>query len=126
AKLTMRLTPKMSERPTATRKSDEASAIPFRNCTKKPVMADRPVPPLQATPAPERGSVDRCRAPLANLFGRGQHGGAVDIAHVGHDALAVNDVERTHKGPHGGLMVFRTILDAPEGGIHFQPAEGLD
>jgi hypothetical protein len=34
AKLTIRLTPKMSERPAATRKRELAPARPFRNCSR--------------------------------------------------------------------------------------------
>src|SRR5690606_32927987 len=70
AKLTIRVTPKISDRPTAIRNSVDAPASPLSSWTAKPETMRRG----------PRDSVGG--AQLAGLLGARQHRGAVDVAVV--------------------------------------------
>src|SRR5690606_32672620 len=124
----MRVTPKISERPAATRNSEDASASPFRSWTIKP---DKSIF-LHALWSKKRAALRRA---LAWSIGRTHFFdflvgrldvGAVDIADVDHDALAVLLGQLAHVGAHGRLMIDGAIHDLAKGRFHLEAFEGLD
>src|SRR5690348_11500071 len=92
AKLTIRVTPKISDRPADTRNSDEAAASPFRSWMTKEA---------KVTPRSVGGPH------LPDLLVARQRVLAVDEAPVGHDALAVLEPDAADIGAHGRLVVER-------------------
>src|SRR6185295_19949308 len=86
----MRLTPKMSERPAATRNSELAPASPFRNCSR---TAELLTPASSVFP---QG---------ADFLVGGLEFAAVGVAPIHHDALSVLPGELPHVRAHRRLMV---------------------
>jgi hypothetical protein len=105
AKLTMRLTPKMSDSPAATRKSELAPASPFRNCrrTAEPLLT-------------------QCSYfPIGRLDLR-----AVRVAPVDHLAFTALPCQLADIRTHRRLVVERAPLDRAEGRLHLQSLESFD
>src|ERR687885_2431375 len=100
----MRLTPKMTVRPLATRKSEEALA--------RPLSAWR----IRLS----KGVRSALRAERAHHLVRGQVVLAVGIVPVGHGALAVLQDGTADEGAHGGLVVEGAELYRAEDGAEFQ------
>src|SRR5262245_42998929 len=98
AKFTMRVTPKISDNPAATRKSVEALASPLRNWMTSEDMLLR-------------------RSELPHLCVRRQELRAVGVAPRGHHALAVLPRCATDIGAHGRLVVERAVGYRTEGSI---------
>src|SRR2546423_7189146 len=107
--LTMRVTPKMSDRPAERKKSDEALARPFRAWSART----------------SSGSL----LPRAQLphFGVGRlHRGAVDVLDVDHRALALFDRDLADPGAHGALVIDCAISHRPGRRVDLQVAERRD
>src|SRR5690606_2125397 len=119
----MRLTPKMSDSPTATRNNEDASARPFRPCT---IRVESVISAARYRKQSSRRSFGRGGSPLLDDFIRWQDRRAIHIADIGHDAFAVLHSPRTHVGGHGRLVVLRTIRDWPERRDDLQTTECLD
>src|SRR5687768_850850 len=111
AKLTMRLTPKISDSPAATRNSELAPASPFRNCSRTAASLNPAVSLL-----PQR----------ADLLLGGLDPGAVDVAPVDHRALAVFLRELADVRAHRRLVVERAPYDRAKRGLHLQALQSLD
>src|ERR1051325_372202 len=125
--LTMRETPKISERPAATKNSPEAVESPLTAWNRNALsdMAAR-VKPSGCDVRRERversrsGSV-RLRGPELLHLGVGrQHGRAVDILDVAHGALAVLQRDLADIGTHGGLVVAGAIGERPERAVDLE------
>src|SRR5437588_516974 len=102
AKLTTRVTPKISDSPEATRNSVDALASPFRNCATKLATV----------------SIGRSQLPdfgVARLVLR-----AVRVPERAHDPLAVVHPEAADEGAHGRLVVERPVGDAAERRVELQ------
>src|SRR5258705_2553474 len=124
AKLTMRVTPKISDRPAATRNSDEAPARPLRSWTMKAERVMGVLAQAQDSSAPSTGSIDR--AQLLDL-GRARHvPGAVEVAVVDHHALATLVLGAPDEGAHRRLLVFAAVGDLAERRLHLQTAKRRD
>src|SRR4051812_2730178 len=102
AKLTTRVTPKMSDSPDATRKSVEALARPFRNCATKLDMAPRRARRLFRRPQLPHLGVGRLDLRT------------VHVAERGHDAPAVLQRQAADESAHGRLVIERAVGDAAE------------
>src|SRR5437763_8083913 len=92
--LTMRVTPKMSDRPAERKKSDEALARPFKAWSART----------------SSGSL----LPRAQLphFGIGRlHRGAIDVLDVGHRPLALVEGDLADPSAHGALVVDAPVSD---------------
>src|ERR671931_2082442 len=96
AMLTMRVTPKMSDRPADRKKSDEAFARPFRAWSART----------------SSGSL-LPRAQLPHFGVRGQDRGAVDVLDLDHRPLALLDRRLAHPCAHGALVIARAESDRP-------------
>src|SRR5579883_1884194 len=96
----MRVTPKMIERPLATRKSDEAVVRPVRNWMRRKLKR---VPVLDL-PGFRRGALI-ARPHLLDLGVARKIFRAILIGPIDHDALAVPHIGLPDIGPHGRLMV---------------------
>src|SRR5690606_11529530 len=124
----MRVTPKISDRPAATRNSEDASASPFRSWTIKP---DKSIF-LHTSWSKKRAAWRRAlawsigRAHLLDFFIGRLDVRTVDIAYVGHDALAVLLGQLAHVGAHGRLMVDGAVDDLAKGRLDLEALEGLD
>src|ERR1700704_3161776 len=95
--LTMRVTPKISDRPADRKNNDEAFARPFR--------------PWMRTTSGDRLLLRRAHLPHFRIGGL--HRRAVDVAEVGHRALPVAHRGLAHPGAHGPLVVDAPVLDRP-------------
>src|SRR5919109_3271742 len=96
AMLTMRVTPKMSDRPAERKKIDEAFARPFKAWSART----------------STGSL----IPRAQLphFGIGrQHRGAVDVLDLDHRAFALLDGGLADPRAHGALVIARAKSNRP-------------
>src|SRR5262249_52380197 len=107
AKFTMRVTPKISDNPAATRKSVEALASPLRNWMTSEDMLLR-------------------RAELSHLCVRRQELRAVGVAPRGHHALAVFRRSAADVGAHGRLVVESAVDDRTERSIDPEAFHRLD
>src|SRR5262245_61255748 len=101
AKFTMRVTPKMSDSPAATRNSVEALASPFRNWMTIEDML------LRGSELPHLG-ISR------------QVVGAVGVLPRGHHALAILEPRAADPRAHGRLVVELAVDDIAEGRAHLQ------
>src|SRR5581483_2443835 len=108
AKLTTRVTPKISDSPEAIRNSVDALASPFRNCATKLATV-------------LFGGTQLSHFGVARLHLR-----AVDVPEGGHDALAVLHGEASDVGAHRRLVVDRAIRDAAERRVDLQLLHRLD
>src|SRR3954467_5669490 len=99
AMLTMRVTPKMSDRPADRKNSDEAFARPLRAWSRN-TSSD---------------SLLLGRTHLPHFGVGGLHGRAVDEVEVLHGALAVLERGRPDPGAHGGLVVAEPVRDEAGG-----------
>src|SRR5687768_8781196 len=111
AKLTMRVTPKMSDSPAARRNSELAPASPFRNCSR--------------TAEPLTGLL-LLRAQLADFLVSGLELRPVGVAPVDHHAPAVFLRKLADIGAHGRLVVDAAPHDRPERRLHLEPLQRLD
>src|SRR5687768_3469212 len=111
AKLTMRLTPKISDSPAATRNSELAPASPFRNCSRTAASLNPAVSLL-----PQR----------ADLLLGGLDLRPVDVAPVDHRAAAAFPGELADVGAHRRLVIERAPDDRPERRLHLQTLERFD
>src|SRR4051794_8996312 len=106
AKLTMRVTPKISVKPAATRNSAEAPARPFNSWTKNEARdtAGQVQFPEDAGPdaGPKIASVRRPQ--LLHLVVGWQVILAVGVAPIHHHALAILHRRAAHVGAHRRLM----------------------
>src|SRR3954467_13722398 len=105
--LTMRVTPKISDRPADRKKSDEAFARPFRawraSTSSGSLLLRRPhLPDLRV------GRLHRC---------------AVDVTEILHRPLAVLDGGLAAPGPHRPLVIDPPIHDRARRRIDAQPGE---
>src|SRR3954462_11730216 len=107
--LTMRLTPKISDRPADRKKSDEALARPFKAWSAR-TSRGRLLP----------------RAQLPHLGIGGLHRGAIDVLDLGHRPLAFLDGDLAHPGAHGALVIDRAVVPRPGRLIPLQIGEGAD
>src|SRR5499427_3839755 len=107
AKLTMRVTPKMSDNPAATRNSVEALASPLRNWMTNEDMLLR-------------------RSELPHLRILRQEPGAVGVAPRGHHALAVFHGGPADVGTHGRLVVERAEAYGAERRVDPETLHRLD
>src|SRR5687768_10219800 len=116
----MRLTPKITVRPEATRNSEEALARPFSAWRISPSMRDGS--PRAA------GSRPRCRAELADHVVGRQVGRAVGVAPIDHRPAAVAQRGAADEGAHRRLVVDGAELDlaGAEDGREAQAAQGAD
>src|SRR5437762_2489068 len=105
----MRLTPKMTVNPLATRKSEEALARPLSAWRTRL----------------SKGARSALRAERAHHLVRGQVVLAVRIVPVGHGALAVLQHGATDEGTHGGLVIEGAELDGAEDGAEFEARHGI-
>src|ERR1051326_4635864 len=121
AKLTMRLTPKMSDSPAARRKSELAPASPFRNCR-------RTAAPLNPGGSRKAGlkSARLLLPQRADFLVGGLVARAVGVAPIHHHALAVLLRKLPHVGAHRRLVVDRAPHDRAEGRLHLQAFERGD
>src|SRR4051812_29088127 len=108
AKLTTRVTPKISDRPDAIRNSVDALASPFRNCATKLATV-------------LFGGAQLSHFGVARLDLR-----AVDVAERGHHALAVLHGEAPDEGAHRRLVVERAIRDPAERRVDGEALHRLD
>src|SRR2546423_4461193 len=92
--LTMRVTPKMSDRPAERKKSDEALARPFKAWSART----------------SSGSL-LPRAQLPHLGIGRLHRGAVDVLDVDHRAAALLERDLANPRAHGALVVDRAVRD---------------
>src|SRR5690349_1249108 len=119
----MRVTPKMSDRPAPTRKSDEAPASPLSSWTTNP---DRSMavwrPGCEGRRRSRPGRSGR-RAHLLHFLVGGQVLGAVEVLVVDHGAGAVAVGGLADVGTHGGLVVEGAVGDLAERCQHLQPGE---
>src|SRR5581483_8414892 len=107
--LTMRLTPKMSDRPADRKKSDEAFARPFRAWSART----------------SSGSLlPRAQLPYFRI--RGQHGRAVDVLDLDHRALALLDRRLADPRAHGALVIARAVSDRARGRVDLEIRERGD
>src|SRR5690349_1815167 len=107
--LTMRVTPKMSDRPAARKKREAAFARPFKAWSANT----------------SRGSLfPRAQLPH-DVVGR-LHGGAVDVLEVDHRAFAVLYGGLADPRAHRALMVDRAVGDRPGGRIYLEAGERGD
>src|SRR5262247_166282 len=116
----MRVTPKMSERPEATRNRNIALARPLRSWTRRRDMAASP------HPAREKALRLAARAHLLHFFVGGQHLLAGDVLVVHHDAdpaLRI-DLGRANPRAHRRLAIHGAEGDGPDGRLHLEPLEG--
>src|SRR5207237_5033827 len=107
AMLTMRVTPKMSDRPADRKNSDEAFARPFKAWSART----------------SSGSL----LPRAHLphFGIGRlHRGAVDVFDVDHRAAALFERDLADPRPHGALVVDRAVRARPGSRVGREGGEG--
>src|SRR5262245_17561300 len=107
AKFTMRVTPKISDSPAATRNSVEALASPFRNWMTTEDML------LRGTE-------------FLHLGIDGQIVGPVRVLPRGHHPLAVFHAGAADVGAHGRLVIERAKHDAAEGCGDAQALHRLD
>src|SRR6185295_2842891 len=107
AMLTMRVTPKISDRPADRKKSDEAFARPFRAWSA----------------STSSGSLLLRRPHLPHLRVGRLHRSAVDIAEVLHRALAVLHRGLADPGAHRSLVIDAAIHDGARRRIDAQPGE---
>src|SRR5918912_1379763 len=94
--LTMRVTPKMSDKPADRKKSDEAFARPFKAWSAS-TSSGSSVP----------------RAQLLYFRIRRQDGRAIDVLDVDHRALALLDRRLADPRPHGALVIARAKSNRP-------------
>src|SRR5438094_67437 len=107
---TMRVTPKMSDRPADKKKSDEAFARPFRAWTNRT----------------SSGSL-LLRRPQLPHFGVGRlHLRAVDVAELLHRAAALLHRGLADPGAHGALVVDGAVHHGPGRRVDAQPGESAD
>src|SRR5690349_22417162 len=106
AMLTMRLTPKMSDRPADRKKSDEAFARPFSAWSAR-TSSGRLLP----------------RAQLPYFGIRGQDRGAVDVLDVHHRALALLDRGLANPRAHRALVIARAVGDRTRRRIDLEVGE---
>src|SRR5438067_4922382 len=107
--LTMRVTPKMSDRPAERKNSDEALARPFKAWSART----------------SSGSL-LPRAQLPHLGIGRLHGGAVDVLDFGHRALALLDSDLADPGAHGALVIDAAISDRPGRRVDLEVGERGD
>src|ERR1051325_3828219 len=108
--LTMRVTPKMSERPAARKNSDAAFARPFRAWSARTSSGSLL---LRGAQLPYFG--------IARL-----HGGAVDVLEVDHRALALLHRGLADPGAHRALVIDGAISDRPRRCLDLQARECPD
>src|SRR5262245_10174446 len=106
AKFTMRVTPKISDSPAATRNSVDALASPLRTWIASEDML--------------LGGTE-----LLHLGVEWQEVGPVRIFPGGHHALAVLHSGAPDVGAHRRLVVQRPVYNGAEGSVHAQPLHGL-
>src|SRR5918911_4096301 len=106
AMLTMRVTPKMSDRPADRKKSDEAFARPFKAWRART----------------SSGSL-LPRAQLPHFVVGRQHRCAIDVLDVDHRALALLDRGPAHPRAHGALVIAPAISDWPSRRIDLEIRE---
>src|SRR5215472_19204871 len=111
AKLTMRVTPKMSDNPAATRNSEDALARPLTNWMRR---AER-----------VRASLLR-RTVRPHPVVRRQIVGAARVLRVDHDALAVLHGDPPNVRAHRRLVIERAERDLAERRIDDEPLHGRD
>src|SRR5829696_7536813 len=111
AKLTMRLTPKISDNPAATRKSELAPARPFSSCS-------RTAAPLKRA----RSVFPQC---AHFLIGR-LEARTVRVAPIDHHAAAVAPRELADVSAHRRLVVDRAPVHQAEGRLHVEAVQRLD
>src|ERR687887_250112 len=107
AMLTMRVTPKMSDRPAARKKSDAAFARPFRAWSART----------------SSGSLLPRGAQLPHFGITRLHRSAVDILEVDHRALALLDRRLADPRAHRALVVDGAEHDRTGGRIDLEPGE---
>src|SRR6185503_2999412 len=105
AKLTMPLTPKISDSPDATRNSELAAASPLRNCRR-----------TAAALKPAASLLPAC----ADVLVGGLYVGAVGVAPVHHRALAAFLRELADVCTHRRLVIERAPDDGTKRSLHFQ------
>src|SRR5450830_365525 len=138
AKLTMRVTPKISDKPAATRNNEDAPAKPLSSCTTK---LEKPMPKPSGRVTPGGSARQGTAAPAAprsspdlqpNSVGRthfldfvsaGLELGAIKVTVVHHHALAAFVLGAADEAAHGGLVVFRAVGDAAKRSGHLQALE---
>src|SRR5215475_1971284 len=115
AKFTIRVTPKISDSPTATRNSVDALASPFRNWMRAEATAQGRT---GASQRPRGNPRARTRlfagTDLLDLGLGRQELRAVGVRPRGHHALAVLHADPTDIGAHRGLVVERAVRDPAE------------
>src|SRR5215211_8824252 len=139
----MRVTPKMSDSPAATRNRPDALASPLSAWNRKASkdIASYPASscpalcrasrlmrhrrafvnemagtsPAMTTQKVPPGSVRGAGAQLLGFLLGGEHRGAVDIFEVRHGALAILQRDLAHIGPHRRLMVAGAVAERSEG-----------
>src|SRR3990170_3752096 len=111
AKLTMRLTPKISDSPAATRNSELAPASPFRNCSR-----------TAASLNPAVSLLPQC----ADFLLGGLDFRPVNVAPVDHRAAAAFPGELADVGAHGRLVIERAPDDWAERRLHLQALQSFD
>src|SRR5882672_3033941 len=138
AKLTMRVTPKISDRPTATRNSDEAPARPFSSWTARPAITALVLPhgpgisaclprhPGADWKVASRGTRSVRASQLGYLGVRWKHGRAVDIAERLHHAAALVHRGCADESAHRRLVIRLAIGDRAERRVVLQPFERSD
>src|SRR5437868_1207202 len=107
--LTMRVTPKMSDRPADRKKSDEAFARPFRAWSART----------------SSGSL-LPRAQLPHLGIGGLHGGTIDVFDLGHRALTLLDGDLADPRAHRALVVDGAVGHRARGRVDLEVGEGAD
>src|SRR5882724_13703499 len=121
----MRVTPKISVSPDATRKRNMALARPLRSWMKRKDMI-----PLTSPSSPGKRVRRRvpsvARAKLLHVVVRRQHLLAGDVLMVDHDAHAALGVDLggAHPRAHGGLPVGGAEGDRTDGRLHLEALEG--
>src|SRR6267142_5433472 len=122
AKFTMRVTPKISDRPAATRNSVEALASPLRSWA---TIEDMPKISRRASSRPSRARLFR-GAKLSDFRVGRQEPRSVRIRPRGHDALAVLPGGAADVSPHGRLMVELAEDDVAERRVHLEALHRRD
>src|SRR4029078_8980273 len=131
AMLMMRETPKISDRPTATKNRPEAvestlSAL-TRNALKVIKSHLSPQGGERLTKDITNENLVRFDGPkLFHLVVAWQNRCAVDIFEVGHGTLAAFKDDLADIGPHRGLMIAGAIDERPERTVDLQALERLD
>src|SRR4029079_4223255 len=131
AMLMMRETPKISDRPTATKNRPEAVESPLSASNRNALKV------IKSNPSPQGGerltkdatneNLVRFDGPeLLHLGVARKHGCAVDIFEVGHGALAGFENDLADIGTHRCLMITGTIDERTERTIDLEALKRLD